>query len=1146
VTKFSGEDEESRPGCISNHTALYYEERDEMVVFGGNDRIKQLWTNEVYILNLGSITWRRIDVGGDEFDEHQNGGSEGPSSQSPLPPERFPKGRCGHTATWINYPRRNDKSMIIFGGTTQVHRLNDTWIFSMKDESWQKVEAKGNIPPPLNNHASVACHSNLYIFGGFPHNKHLYQLNLETRVWKIIHLNSTGDASGPCSRFGHTLNLIPNRASPNAEHPSMLLYGGVDERRNTLCDIYEFQAAEELKYNLAQKEVQETFFELQFKFIPLLLSSQIQKFIVQQQFSHESEIVTTIVGKLASFQLRPSIRDSSNKQKPILIKKLAESVSEFKRLNQSAKFHTPQQKQLAASLQTLIAEYVAQHSKLKHQSLINANHELLTFYNRAQCKLSELLLRYLLVVLNKGQINKRIPTSVRISTHMISSEAINLGRESFHLLVSASKTVYKMVSAIISNDLTSYHSTSGMIDLSTRVSAIEILSECVARNLTIRYTEQILCLSSSLSKPATIEDNDSSAANKLSTSSTDPDNTIVHATDSEEDPMSEIHSVGRGVESVYSTQSVNLNPPGGCEILADCAVKHILYFLESDAHQERMVFSDNIREIADEFLEVVFRGGALTDFNQDLDPTPIETNPKLNIPSQWTDVGIFRMSGIKIDDSQCFASENQTKYCGAPHIYRFRTGSLEEVDELGLTKVDPKSSSFIESVPSHAKWSGSSDSDRMRGLIDDLKLENAQLRREQDRLLDMKRDFEQFVEKVNADKQVESAFREEEKRRHMQHRVDLSKKERKFQQTIEERELEVKTLKGKIHHLEQEITALKGQHQQSERYNRELVERVNDLRALEDENRKHKKEIETLLHYKTRVEGKRKLLPGKVRTLEDSVQSLKAAIRESKKLDYDELAQQLKDMKRELAQKRLEIVEQTREFQEYRKKAQQEKEELEGKLFQYAQQAGHSKKATENVEENLKLELQSVRETMNIKIGSLEKELNEKQGLLDRFTIERAKMVTTEQTLRDELDELREALAGNEELNKQREAIKEQEAQKHQLTSRIAELEHEIGQCRDQLTEKTQQEYVSHGEVEQLQQENQSLLERIEKLKSLQKDNKDLRARLADVNQVQKGSTDSHARIQAENIELKIEVKKMTELIVTLQNRLAKAVNSGS
>uniref|UniRef100_A0A0N4Z0E1 Kelch motif family protein n=1 Tax=Parastrongyloides trichosuri TaxID=131310 RepID=A0A0N4Z0E1_PARTI len=124
---------------------------DEMGMFISN---KDVYTNEVYVLDLEEYNWKTLPRKGD-----------GPS------------GRRSHSS-WVM-----DDCLYIFGGyygPTNTH-FDDLYKFDPKTECWTKIKAVGNSPSARRRQCSVVSSNKVFIFGG----------TMPNLSWKAAHINST-------------------------------------------------------------------------------------------------------------------------------------------------------------------------------------------------------------------------------------------------------------------------------------------------------------------------------------------------------------------------------------------------------------------------------------------------------------------------------------------------------------------------------------------------------------------------------------------------------------------------------------------------------------------------------------------------------------------------------------------------------------------------------------------------------------------------------------------------------------------------------------------------------------------------------------------------------------------------------------------
>jgi hypothetical protein len=74
----------------------------------------------------------------------------------------YPGRLKGHTA--VVYKTK----MVVFGGQVAGGEgSNITFIYDFIKGTWEKVEAKGNVPPRLDAHSAFIVEDTMYVYGGF-------------------------------------------------------------------------------------------------------------------------------------------------------------------------------------------------------------------------------------------------------------------------------------------------------------------------------------------------------------------------------------------------------------------------------------------------------------------------------------------------------------------------------------------------------------------------------------------------------------------------------------------------------------------------------------------------------------------------------------------------------------------------------------------------------------------------------------------------------------------------------------------------------------------------------------------------------------------------------------------------------------------
>lgn len=157
---------------LSMHTANYYPERNEIILFGGYSDGNML--NQIFRFNL-----RTYEIKAQKVQNEDN----------------IPEPRIGHAA----FIHKN--FLYIFGGSLQDgNLLNDFWKLDLNNFIWEKLlENNQNIenylivPSPRSGHSLFHLEENkfVYIFGGkignFQESNDLWQYDIENNKFNLIH-----------------------------------------------------------------------------------------------------------------------------------------------------------------------------------------------------------------------------------------------------------------------------------------------------------------------------------------------------------------------------------------------------------------------------------------------------------------------------------------------------------------------------------------------------------------------------------------------------------------------------------------------------------------------------------------------------------------------------------------------------------------------------------------------------------------------------------------------------------------------------------------------------------------------------------------------------------------------------------------------
>jgi hypothetical protein len=167
-----------------DHSAVYVEETDSMIIYGGQTDSSQT-VNTILEFSFIDNSWKTITP------ETKKEGLLLVTKKELEIQERY-----GHTANVFN------NSMYIFGGiSSNKHLLNDLWEFNLKKLTWKRLETPFNssIPFPVYGHKSILSGEHqIFIFGGY-NDKHyfnqIHSYNIHTKKWEKIrvHGNKTKD-----------------------------------------------------------------------------------------------------------------------------------------------------------------------------------------------------------------------------------------------------------------------------------------------------------------------------------------------------------------------------------------------------------------------------------------------------------------------------------------------------------------------------------------------------------------------------------------------------------------------------------------------------------------------------------------------------------------------------------------------------------------------------------------------------------------------------------------------------------------------------------------------------------------------------------------------------------------------------------------
>lgn len=168
-------------------------------VFGGY--IESRCTNELWVYNTDRNFWKKITS------------------------ENSPPARANHSAEMWTNSESNVETIVVVGGINEsLERLNDIWLYSIKENNWKKVHFSPEDPllSPRSEHSSVIFNSHLLAFAGRDSSmkelNDVMALDLTTFKWHV--------SSELCLKPSLDKTLVPNtKESPKLKAMSKISEG---------------------------------------------------------------------------------------------------------------------------------------------------------------------------------------------------------------------------------------------------------------------------------------------------------------------------------------------------------------------------------------------------------------------------------------------------------------------------------------------------------------------------------------------------------------------------------------------------------------------------------------------------------------------------------------------------------------------------------------------------------------------------------------------------------------------------------------------------------------------------------------------------------------------------------------------------------
>lgn len=196
--------------------------------------------NDIYQFDCNTESWTNIVIGG----------------------TFFPPGRRGHSSVYVGNIHPADsvdtliknRSLIIFGGAGfEIGKYsellyNDTWLYSINLNKWDRVFPRGEIPRASYDHRAELVGEHMVIVGGILGTSRnlimgtndnssvskVLLLNIMTLTWTYINITSLSGAPVHLNMHGHAL-MRSSRSNPS----KLIIFGGKEST--------DFKRAEELK-----------------------------------------------------------------------------------------------------------------------------------------------------------------------------------------------------------------------------------------------------------------------------------------------------------------------------------------------------------------------------------------------------------------------------------------------------------------------------------------------------------------------------------------------------------------------------------------------------------------------------------------------------------------------------------------------------------------------------------------------------------------------------------------------------------------------------------------------------------------------------------------------------------------------------------
>jgi hypothetical protein len=164
---------------------------DKFYVFGGEDDVHRTSLNDLYCLDVKTLSWKWM------------------VSQNDI----YPKKRRYASLVSVN------NQLYLFGGRDEEQRMNEMWEYDISLENWTLLKTIGDIPRPITCPTPVVQGHSIFYFGGNLNGEStnlLYEFHIPTSKWTLI--ETFGDI--PTCRYWNS--------AVSSEFHEMIVHGGYD------------------------------------------------------------------------------------------------------------------------------------------------------------------------------------------------------------------------------------------------------------------------------------------------------------------------------------------------------------------------------------------------------------------------------------------------------------------------------------------------------------------------------------------------------------------------------------------------------------------------------------------------------------------------------------------------------------------------------------------------------------------------------------------------------------------------------------------------------------------------------------------------------------------------------------------------------